>query len=87
MFITIEENMLEMDYSQKYEDFDAIEDVEVLAMQENWCQVRTWKLMPTLWFMQNAWRKIWELVPDDEYISWVRFEKNILTYYKPKQWK
>ena len=86
MFITIEENMLEMDYSQKYEDFDAIEDVEVLAMQENWCQVRTWKLMPTLWFMQNAWRKIWELVPDDEYISWVRFEKNILTYYKPKQW-
>lgn len=87
MFITIEGNMLEMDYSQKYEDFDVIEDVEVLAMQKNWCQIRTGKLMPTLWFMQNAWRKIWELVPDDEYISWVRFEKNILTYYKPKQWK
>jgi hypothetical protein len=40
--------------------------------------------MPTLWFMQDAGRRIWELMPDDEYISWVKFETNILTYYKPK---
>lgn len=85
MFITIIEAMT--NFNEKYPDFDPIEDIEPLAMQENWCQVRTWKLMPTLWFMQNAGWKIWELVPDDEYISWVRFEKNILTYYKPKPWK
>jgi hypothetical protein len=40
--------------------------------------------MPTLWFMQDAWRKIWSMESDDEYISWIRLEKNILTYYKPK---
>ena len=75
------------DFNEKYPDFDAIEDIEPLAMQKNWCVVRTRKLMPTLWFMQNAWRKIWELVPDDEYVSWVRLEANILTYYKPQSWK
>jgi hypothetical protein len=50
-------------------------------MQKEWCIVRTRKLMPTLWFMQDAWRKIWELTPDDE--DWIEYE--ILTYYKPKQ--
>ena len=38
--------------------------------------------MPTLWFMQDAGWKIWSMESDDEYISWVKFEKNILTYYK-----
>ena len=53
----------------------------------NWAEIiRTGKLMPTLWFMQDAGWKIWELTPDDEYISWVKFERNILTYYKPKSW-
>ena len=67
-------------------DFDPIEDVQVLAQQESWCMVRTSKLRPTLQFMQNAGWKIWEIIPDDEYISWIRFETNILTYYKPKKW-
>lgn len=87
MSITIEENMKNFNRQEKYPDFDAIEDIEPLAMQENWCIVRTWKLMPTLWFMQQAGWKIWELVPDDEYISGVKFERNILTYYKPRKWK
>ena len=84
MSITIEDAMKDFNRKEKYSDFDAIEDLEVLAMQPNWCIVRTGKLMPTLWFMQDAGWKIWELVPDDEYISGIRFEKNILTYYKPK---
>ena len=95
MSITIEDVMTNSNYEEtvtelleeKYEDFDPMEDIQPLAMQSNWCQIRTWKLMPTLWFMQRAWRKLWELVPDDEYISGVKFEANILTYYKPKQWK
>ena len=84
--------MLKTDYEQRvdeimqnrFNDFDPIEDIEPLAMQETWCIVRTWKLMPTLWLMQRAWWKLWELESDDEYISWVKFERNILTYYKPK---
>ena len=84
--------MSKTDYDQQVEsimqnrfsDFDAIEDIEPLAMKDNWCIVRTWKLMPTLWFMQRAWWKIWSIESDDEYISWIRFEKNILTYYKSK---
>lgn len=70
----------------RFSDFDPIEDIEPLAMQQNWCIVRTWKLRPTLRFMQRAGWKIWSLDPDDEYVSWIKFEKNILTYYKPKQW-
>lgn len=85
--------MLKTDYERRvdeimksrFSDFDPIEDIEPLAMQDNWCMIRTWKLMPTLWFMQRAWWRIWDLMPDDEYISWIRFEKNILTYYKPKK--
>lgn len=84
MFIITDENMKNFNWRDKYDDFDELEDIETLAMQENWCMIRTWKLMPTLWFMQDAGRKIWELIPDDIYISWVKFEKNILTYYKPK---
>lgn len=87
MFITIEDAMKNFNWQEKYTDFDAIEDIEPLAMQQNWCIVRTRCLMPTLWFMQDAGWKLWDLVPDDEYISGVKFECNILTYYKPKQWK
>ena len=84
MFITIDEDMTNFNWRDKYDDFDPIEDIEPLAMQQNWCIVRTRKLMPTLWFMQDAGWKIWSLEPDDEYISGIKFEWNILTYYKKK---
>lgn len=95
MSITTEDAMTNSNYEEKvtklledkYSDFSPIEDIEPLAMQSNWCQIRTWKLMPTMFFMQRAWRKLWELVPDDEYVLWVRLEYNILTYYKPQPWK
>ena len=86
MSIKGEVNMRDFNRREKYDDFDAIEDIEPIVMQQNWCIIRTGKLMPTLWFMQDAGWKIWELTPDDEYISWVKFERNILTYYKPKSW-
>lgn len=76
--------MTDFNWREKYDDFDALEDIEVLAEQQNWCMIRTRKLMPTLRFMQDAGRKIRELMPDDEYISGIKFETNILTYYKPK---
>lgn len=84
--------MLKTDYEQKIEsimenhfsDFNPIEDIQTLACEQNRCMVRTNKLTPTLLFMQKAGRKIWELTPDDEYISGIRLEWNILTYYKPK---
>lgn len=80
--------MSKIDYEQKvaeimtshFSDFDAIEDIETLSMQERLCIVRTTKLMPTLLFMQISWRRLWELQPDDS--EWI--EANILTYYKPK---
>lgn len=86
--------MLKTDYESKVEeimqnrfnDFDPIEDIEVLASQKNWCMIRTWKLIPTLFFMQRAGRNLWELVPDDENVLWIPLEHNILTYYKPT-WK
>lgn len=83
-FIIIEDAMTDFNWREKYDDFDALEDIEVLAEQQNWCMIRTRKLMPTLRFMQDAGRKIRELMPDDEYISGIKFETNILTYYKSK---
>lgn len=84
MWKTDYELMVDEILENHFSDFDPLEDIESLAMQKNWCMIRTWKLMPTLWFMQRAGRKLWELIPDDEYISGVRLERNILTYYKPK---
>lgn len=75
-FITETENMKNFNWREKYEDFDALEDIEPIVSNPDWCIVRTWKLMPTLWFMQDAWRKIWSMEPDDE--------ADILIYYKPK---
>ena len=78
--------MKNFNWREKYDDFDELQDIETLAFQKNWCMIRTHKLMPTLWFMQDAWRKIWELIPDDEYDKYgIRYSYNILTYYKPKQ--
>ena len=69
MFIIIDENMSKMDFEQdkNHSRFDPIDDIEVLSQQENWCMVRTEKLLPTLNFMQKAGWKIWELIPDDEF--------------------
>ena len=79
--------MRNFNWRDKYSDFDELQDIETLAMQKTWCMIRTIKLMPTLWFMQDAWRKIWELIPDDEYDKYgIRYEYNILTFYKPKKW-
>ena len=49
MFIITDENMLKTDYEQRvdeimenhFSDFDPIEDIEPLAMQSNWCIIRT----------------------------------------------
>lgn len=60
-------------------DFNEIDDIEVLSMQEKRCMVRTFKLLPTLLFMQSTWWRLWELQPDDE--------ADILIYYKPKPFK
>ena len=84
--------MLKTDYEQKvdeimtnrFSDFDPLEDIEILAQREKWCIIRTQKLRPTLRFMQKAGRKVEELVPDDEYDKYgIKYEYNILTYYKP----
>lgn len=84
--------MLKTDYEQKvdeimtnrFSDFDPLEDIEMLAQQEKRCMIRTGKLRPTLRFMQRAGRKIYELTSDDEYDKYgIRYERNILTYYKP----
>ena len=57
IFTIIDENMLKTDFEptddtqkptnlsnswrDKYPDFDELEDIETLAMQENWCMIRT----------------------------------------------
>lgn len=58
-----------------------MEEIETYMMTERACIIRTSNLLPTLLFMQRAWRRLWELTPDDE--EWMEY--NILTYYKPKQ--
>ena len=62
-------------------EFDPMEDMQTLTSHSNLFVVRTAKLLPTLQFMQENWRKLWELIPDDEN----GVEYNILTYYKPKK--
>ena len=41
MFIITDEDMRDFKWRDKYNDFDVLEDVETLAMQENWCMIRT----------------------------------------------
>ena len=57
------------------------EKVEKLVVTKDTLVVRTPELLPTLQHMQECWRKLQELTPDDE--EWMEY--NILTYYKPKQ--
>lgn len=79
------EQQVELIMQNRFNDFDPLEDIEVLAQQERFCIVRTRKLTPTMFFMQRAWWKIRTLEPDDEYDKYgIRYEYNILTYYKPK---
>ena len=60
-----------------------MEEIETYMMTERACIIRTSNLLPTLQFMQECWRRLWELLPDDEW----EFEFNILTFYKLKSWK
>ena len=71
MFTTDDDNMRE---------FNPIDDIEILCQTEDTFIVRTWKLIDTLKFMQDAWWKLRQLIPDDEWES----EFNILAYYKCK---
>ena len=86
MFIITDENMLKTDYELEDEEtpFNPFEDIETLSQKDNLCIIRTWKLLDTMKFMQNAWWRLWELQADDVYVSWVPIERNILIYYKPK---
>ena len=60
-------------------DFDPME-IEIITSHSNLMVIRTCDLLPTLLFMQNAWRRLRELIPDDQW----DIEFNILTYYKCK---
>lgn len=81
-FITEIENMKNFNLREKYADFDEFNDIDPIVMNKDWCIIRTSKLIPTLWLMQEAKWKIWSLEPDDEN----GIEYNLLTFYKPK-WK
>lgn len=64
-------------------DFDPIEDIQTLTSDSNLCVIRTGKLIPTLKLMQGAWRRLCELIPDDEVDENGNIkEYNILTYNK-----
>lgn len=58
--------------------FEPIEDIQMMTNHSNLCVVRTAKLLPTLNFMQNAWWRLQELIPDDT--DWQEF--NILIYQR-----
>ena len=69
MFIIIDDAM---------KDFNPIDDLEILCQTEDTFIVRTWKLLEALNFIQQAWWKLSELIPDDRNSQ----EFNILVYYK-----
>ena len=73
MFITNDDNM---------KDFN-MDMVEVMSQTKNMLILRTSDLLPTLKFMQQCWRSLRELLPDDENGT----EYNLLTFYKKKPWK
>lgn len=70
-------------FNERYPDFDVFWDIEILAEQPTWCMIRTYKLLPTLMFMQEHEWRLWDLQSDDE----EGIERNILTYYKKQPWK
>ena len=56
MFIITDENMLKTDYELENEEnlFNPFEDIETLSQKDNLCIIRTWKLLDTMKFMQDA---------------------------------
>lgn len=60
-----------------------MEDIDTYMINEKVCILRTSNLLPTMLFMQKWWWRLWELTPDNEW----DIEYNVLTYYRPKQWK
>ena len=68
MSITTEESM---------RDFN-MDTVEFLEQTKDSCIIRTSDLLHTLQYMQKCWRKLQELIPDDE--DWIEY--NILVYKK-----
>lgn len=70
MFITSDESM---------RDFNPMEDMEMLSSTDRMCIIRTTNLLPTLFFMQWAWWRLYEMHSDDRWN-----EAEILIYYKPK---
>ena len=75
MFIIIDDAMWRT-------DFEPFDDMEMLTSHSNLCVVRTFKLLPTLMFMQEKGWRLRDLQPDDE----EGIEREILTFYKPKEW-
>ena len=61
-------------------DFEPLDDIEMIVSLSNLCVVRTYKLLPTLQFMQRLGWRLYEIQADDEW----DIECNLLTYYKPK---
>ena len=59
-------------------DFN-MDNVEFLEQTQDSCIIRTSDLLPTIQFMKRCWRRLQELIPDDE--DWVEY--NILVYKKP----
>lgn len=72
MFIIIDDVM---------KKFNPIDDLEILCQTEDTFIARTWKLIETLLFLQQAWWKLSELIPDDT--NWQEF--NILIYRKQNE--
>lgn len=77
MFIIIDENM-----KNCKKEFDAFNDMQTLVWTGNYCSVRTDNLLGTLRFMQDNWRRMGWILPDDEYIDEKRVEFNILYFFK-----
>lgn len=71
MFITIDDVMWSA-------DFNPMEDMVILCHTADTFIVRTNKLLGALLFMQNAWWRLSELIPDDT--NWQEF--NILSFVK-----
>ena len=47
-------------------DFEPLDDIEMIVSLSNLCVVRTYKLLPTLQFMQRLGWRLYEIQADDE---------------------
>lgn len=71
MFITTDDVMWRI-------DFNPMDDLDILCHTDDTFIVRTNKLLEALLFVQQAWWRLSELIPDDT--DWKEF--NILVYVK-----